>query len=64
VTELRDRLAGEGGSAVIERRPPGLERDVDVWGPIGAGELAVMRRLKEEFDPTGVLNPGRFVGGL
>lgn len=64
VTELRDRLAGDGGSVVIERCPAPLEADVDVWGPIGAGELAVMRRLKEEFDPTGVLNPGRFVGGL
>jgi glycolate oxidase FAD binding subunit len=37
---------------------------VDVWGPTGDAELAVMRRLKLEFDPTGVLNPGRFVGGL
>jgi glycolate oxidase FAD binding subunit len=64
VTELRDRLAGEGGSVVIERCPPGLESDVDVWGPIGEGELAVMRRLKQEFDPTGELNPGRFVGDL
>ncbi|MGH7355253.1 MAG: FAD-linked oxidase C-terminal domain-containing protein [Candidatus Rokuibacteriota bacterium] len=28
------------------------------------GALAVMRALKAEFDPLGVLNPGRFVGGL
>jgi FAD/FMN-containing dehydrogenase len=26
--------------------------------------LAIMRRLKEELDPAGVLSPGRFVGGL
>jgi FAD/FMN-containing dehydrogenase len=24
----------------------------------------VMRAIKTEFDPSGVLNPGRFVGGL
>jgi FAD/FMN-containing dehydrogenase len=24
----------------------------------------LMRRLREEFDPRRVLNPGRFVGGL
>jgi FAD/FMN-containing dehydrogenase len=26
--------------------------------------LAIMGRLKHEFDPEGVLNPGRFAGGL
>ena len=36
-----------------------LTRD-DVWGPPGDA-AAVMRALKERFDPAGVLNPGRFV---
>jgi glycolate oxidase FAD binding subunit len=35
---------------------------VDVWGPVPG--LAVMRRIKERFDPDGRMNPGRFVGGL
>ena len=61
-TALRARLAPEGGSVVIERAPADL--DVDVWGPVAEGELAVMRRLKAEFDPDGILNPGRFVGAL
>ena len=37
---------------------------VDPWGPVPAPALAVMRAIKQEFDPTGVLNPGRFVGTL
>jgi len=37
--------------------------NVDVWGPEPPG-FQVMRRLKERFDPWGVLNPGRFIGGL
>ncbi|HLF48419.1 MAG TPA: FAD-linked oxidase C-terminal domain-containing protein [Methylomirabilota bacterium] len=35
-----------------------------MWGSVAPGALAVMRRIKQEFDPRGVLNPGRFVGGL
>jgi glycolate oxidase FAD binding subunit len=64
VSPLRDELGAEGGSLVIERAPLELKRAVDVWGPIADPALALMRRLKLEFDPRGTLNPGRFVGGL
>jgi glycolate oxidase FAD binding subunit len=64
VAPLREALAAEGGSLVVERAPLDLKRAADVWGPIPEVALAVMRRLKAEFDPRGVLNPGRFVGGL
>ena len=48
-------------SSSCSRPPAGgeLGRD-DVWGPPGDG-IAVMRALKERFDPAGILNPGRFV---
>jgi len=36
---------------------------VDVWGPIGQS-FALMQRLKDQFDPGRILNPGRFVGGI
>jgi glycolate oxidase FAD binding subunit len=36
---------------------------MDVWGETPAG-FEIMRRLKERFDPDGILSPGRFVGGL
>jgi glycolate oxidase FAD binding subunit len=64
VAPLREALAAEGGSLVVERAPLYLKSAADVWGPIPESALAVMRRLKAEFDPRGVLNPGRFVGGL
>jgi glycolate oxidase FAD binding subunit len=48
-----------GGHAVAVACPP----DVDPWGE--AGELLpLFRALKERFDPGGVLNPGRFIGGI
>ena len=64
VVPLRERLVAEGGSLVVERAPVDVKRVVDVWGPIAEPALAVMKRLKTEFDPRGTLNPGRFVGGL
>jgi glycolate oxidase FAD binding subunit len=64
VGPLREALAAEGGSLVVERAPLDLKRAADVWGPVPETALAVMKRLKAEFDPRGTLNPGRFVGGL
>ncbi len=64
VSELRAALAPEGGSLVVERAPRAVKDTVDVWGPIAPDALAIMRRLKTEFDPAGILNPGRYVGGL
>jgi len=64
VAPLRAVLQGEGGSLVIERAPLPLKGATDVWGPVPEIALGVMRRLKAEFDPLGILNPGRFVGGL
>ena len=61
---LREGLGGEGGSMVVERAPTSLKASFDVWGLINRDSLAIMERLKTEFDGQGTLNPGRFVGGL
>ncbi len=50
-------------SVVIERAPSEIKRIIDVWGERPAG-FALMRRLKDAFDPQGILSPGRFVGAL
>jgi glycolate dehydrogenase FAD-binding subunit len=52
------------GSVIVERAPIAVWRAVDPWGPVAPEPLALMRALKKEFDPEGILNPGRFVGGL
>jgi glycolate oxidase FAD binding subunit len=64
VEGLRSVVARFDGGVVIERGPRELRTSVDPWGPVPAPALALMRGLKDEFDPTGVLNPGRFAGGL
>lgn len=60
---LREAVAGLGGVLVIEHAPPAVKGGLDVWGEVGPS-FELMRRLKAEFDPLGLLNPGRFVGGL
>lgn len=60
---LRKAARRLGGALVVLRSPAELKRDIDVWGPPGDA-FDLMRRLKEAWDPQGVLSPGRFVGGL
>ena len=62
VEALRRTATRLGGSAVVLDAPPELKTTLDTWGPVPAIDL--MRRVKNEFDPTRVLAPGRFVGGL
>lgn len=52
-----------GGALVVEAAPAAVKERVDVWGPPGPAH-ALMRGIKERFDPSRVLNPGRFVGGI
>jgi glycolate oxidase FAD binding subunit len=59
---LRAALEAGGGSLVVLRQPPGAPR-VDAWGSPGDA-LPLMRALKQQFDPRGTLNPGRYVGGI
>jgi glycolate oxidase FAD binding subunit len=66
VTRLRAFVRGEGGSLVLEACPVAAgrgEAGLDPWGDVGSG-FPVMRALKENLDPKGTLNPGRFVGRL
>ncbi|HUK12314.1 MAG TPA: FAD-binding oxidoreductase [Thermoanaerobaculaceae bacterium] len=60
---LRSEAEAADGSLVLEAAPVALKRVLDAWGEPREG-FSVMRRLKAEFDPHGVMNPGRFVGGL
>ena len=60
---LRDELAKMGGTMIALGCPVAVKRGLDVWGaPSDAHPLMV--RIKQRFDPDGMLNPGRFVGGI
>lgn len=55
--------AREGGHATIPWCPTELKRRVTIWGQPRA-DFALMQRVKNAFDPAGIVSPGRFVGNL
>lgn len=62
ISELREFLSGFG-ILVIENAPLQVKKTVDVWGEPPNG-FDLMKKIKGQFDPNCILNPGRFVGGL
>jgi len=63
VAEITDIAQEAGGSSVVENAPVDIKHNIDVWGKPGA-DVTLMRQIKEQFDPKGLLNPGRFVGRI
>ncbi|HZD66389.1 MAG TPA: FAD-binding protein [Acidimicrobiales bacterium] len=59
VVAWREAVARLGGTVVVRRRPPELAALVDLWGPAPEA-VTVMRRVKEQLDPSGRLGRGRF----
>jgi glycolate oxidase FAD binding subunit len=56
VSDVRAKAESAGGSLVVLSEPERL----DAWGT-RPKTVDVMRRIKNAFDPDGILNPGRFV---
>jgi glycolate oxidase FAD binding subunit len=63
VRSLRAYAVTAGGSALVQEAPPEVKAVADVWGPVGDA-LGLMRRVKQRFDPTRTMSPGRFVGRI
>jgi len=63
IGKLTAEAVKNGGNLIVERAPRMLKEKVNVWGQMRS-DVVVIRRLKEKLDPAGVLNPGRYVGGV
>jgi glycolate oxidase FAD binding subunit len=55
-------LEAAAGSLAIAHHPASMP-PLDAWGEPGDA-LPLMRAVKQQLDPKGTLNPGRFVGGI
>jgi FAD/FMN-containing dehydrogenase len=51
------------GRCVLLWCPTELKSEINVWGA-PAGDFSLMQKLKSVFDPSGILSPGRFMGGI
>ena len=56
--------AAGGGHATLIRGSPVLRNVVPPFEPQPEALAALSRRLKAQFDPRGILNPGRMVAGV
>jgi glycolate oxidase FAD binding subunit len=60
---VRGALSGNGHATLI-RAPASLRASVPVFEPQMQGLAALTRRVKESFDPKGVLGPGKMYAGI
>ncbi len=61
---IRGAVAKTGGHATLIRAPTSVRAAVEVFEPQAPGVAALSKRVKESFDPKGVLNPGRMWAGV
>jgi glycolate oxidase FAD binding subunit len=61
---VRRAAAATGGHATLVRAPVATRAAVEVFEPQSGALGAVTRRVKDSFDPKGVLNPGRMWAGV
>jgi glycolate oxidase FAD binding subunit len=63
-SSIRRASAALGGHATLIRAPAALRAAIDVFEPQDPALTALSRRVKESFDPKGVLNAGRMWAGV
>ena len=63
-TAVRAAIADCGGHATLVRASADVRQAVEVFQPQPGPLDELSRRVKDAFDPEGVLNPGRMVAGV
>jgi glycolate oxidase FAD binding subunit len=61
---VRAEVSATGGHATLFRAPEAVRAAVPVFQPPAAGVARLSRSVKTNFDPRGVLNPGRMHAGV
>jgi glycolate oxidase FAD binding subunit len=61
---IRDAVASIGGHATLVRANAAVRASVAVFEPEAGALAALTKRVKESFDPKGVLNAGRMWAGV
>ena len=61
---LRQAVATLGGHATLVRASASVRAATDVFQPQDEALAALTKRVKDSFDPKGILNPGRMWAGV
>jgi glycolate dehydrogenase FAD-binding subunit len=61
---IRRAVAAVGGHATLIRAPVAVRATTDVFAAEETASHALTKRVKESFDPKGLLNPGRMWAGV
>jgi glycolate oxidase FAD binding subunit len=64
IAALRTWAAGQGGHGTLFTAPDALRRAAGAFAPLPAAHLALLRRIKQVFDPHAIFNPGRLYAAL
>jgi glycolate oxidase FAD binding subunit len=64
VRDVRTVAAAAGGHAVLWRAADDLRARISVFGEEPPARAALTRAIKGNFDPRGILNPGRMFDGV
>ena len=60
---LLNECTDRQGNMTIRRGPGEMKSKLPVWGATRS-DFVLMKRIKEQLDPSSLMSPGRFVGGL
>jgi len=60
LNSLRGFVSLIGGHLILQEAPSEIKAGVSVWGDFGSG-LSIMKKIKSNFDPNNLLNPGRYI---
>lgn len=63
IEALLQRAVAAEGNLIVQHCPTAWKTRLPVWGR-ARGDLALMRAVKQQFDPHRIFNPGRFVDGI
>lgn len=57
---FREDAVSSGGNLILARCPTAMKHELGVWGA-KRGDWELARMIKRALDPTGTMNPGRFL---
>jgi glycolate oxidase FAD binding subunit len=64
VTEVRRVLAEFEADSMLMRAPRQVRSSIEVFHPLPLSKMNIVQAIKNAFDPSGILNPGRMYIGV